>query len=175
VCILSANFIFIVMSIVSHALKLLWLSHTTALSSSTLDRILMLYFALIRYKLEYASVAWNSVTITDSNKLERIQRQFAALCHNRLSQDVKYHYGNLSERLNLLTLHKRRRHFDALFLINVFSGTKCCPSLLETDGLRIPTRNICNFDMFTCSSSHCPSTVNAVCTLTDIFRKSFEC
>jgi hypothetical protein len=44
---------------------------------------------------------------------------------------MKYHYDNLLERLNLLTLHNRRRQFDALFLINVFSGTKCCPSVLE--------------------------------------------
>jgi hypothetical protein len=56
----------------------------------------MLYFALVRSQLEYASVAWNSVTITDSNKLERIvQRKFAALCHNRFFQDVEYHYDNL--------------------------------------------------------------------------------
>jgi hypothetical protein len=31
---------------------------------------------LVRSKLEYASVAWNSVTITDSNKLEHVQRKF---------------------------------------------------------------------------------------------------
>jgi hypothetical protein len=128
---------------------------------------------LVRSKLAYASVAWKSAIITDSKRLERIKRKFAALCHNRLFQDVEYHYGNLSERLNLLTLHKRRRHFYALFLIHVFSGTKYCPSVLETDGLRVRTPNICNFDMFTCSSSHCPSarcvsTANAVCTLTDI-------
>jgi myo-inositol catabolism protein IolC len=41
---------------------------------------LMLHFALVRSKMEYASVAWNSVTITDSNKLQRLQRKFAALC-----------------------------------------------------------------------------------------------
>jgi hypothetical protein len=64
--------------------------------------------------------------------------------------------------------HNRRRYFDAFFLINIFSGTKCCPSVLEIVGLRIPTRNIPNFNTFTCSSSYFSSatwasTANAVC------------
>jgi hypothetical protein len=33
----------------------------------------MRYFALVRSKLEYAFVAGNSVTNTDSNKLEQVQ------------------------------------------------------------------------------------------------------
>jgi hypothetical protein len=32
---------------------------------------------------------------------------------------MEYRYDNLLERLNLLTWRKKRRHFDALFLINV--------------------------------------------------------
>jgi hypothetical protein len=46
---------------------------------------------LMRSKLEYASVAWNSLTTADSNKLERIQRKCAALCHNKVLRDVEYH------------------------------------------------------------------------------------
>jgi hypothetical protein len=107
----------------------------------------MLYFALVRSKLEYASVAWNSVTITDSNKLERLQKIFAAICQKNLFQDVEYHYENISEKLNLQTLHIRRRHFDAPFLINIFSGTKYCPFVLETVGIRVPTRNRHNLDV----------------------------
>jgi hypothetical protein len=74
---------------------------------------------LIRSKHEYVSVAWKSVTITDSDKLERIQREFASLWHNTFFQGMEHHYDKLLERLNLLTLHNRRRHFHAFSLINV--------------------------------------------------------
>jgi hypothetical protein len=69
----------------SRALKSLGLILTITFLFSTA------YFAFIGSEFEYASVAWNSVTITNSNKLERIQRKFAALCHNRVFQDVEYH------------------------------------------------------------------------------------
>jgi hypothetical protein len=137
----------------------------------------MLYFALVRSKLEYAFVAWNSVTFTDSNKLERVQRKFAALCHETFSQDVEYYYDIILEQLNLQTLHIRRRHFDALVLINAFIGSKYYPSVLEIFGIRVPTRNIRNFTTFNCSFSHCPSArcvsaANAICKSADIFSKS---
>jgi hypothetical protein len=126
-------------------------------SVSTIDSLLMLYFALVRSTLEYASVAWNSVMITNSNKLVQIRRKFAALCHNRFFQDIQCHCDKLLEKLNLQTLHIRRCHSDASLSINVYNYAKCCPSLLETVGICVPAWNICNFTMFSCSSSHCPS------------------
>jgi hypothetical protein len=128
--------------------------------------------------VEYASIAWNSVTITDSSKLERVQRKFSALCHKRYFQDVEYHYSNTLKKLNLRTLHIRRRHFDTFFLINVFNGAKYCPSILERVGIRVLTRKIRNFTTFSCSFSHfpsarCVSAANAVCKSKDIFSKSW--
>jgi hypothetical protein len=35
---------------------------------------------LIRSKLEYASVIWDELTLTNSNKIENIQRKFVNLC-----------------------------------------------------------------------------------------------
>jgi hypothetical protein len=102
-------------------------------------------------------VTWKSVMITDPNKLERIKRKFAALWHNIFFEYMEYRYDKLLKRLYLLTLHNRRRHFDALFLINVFSGAKFCPSILETVGLQFPARKLIIFNLFTYSSSHCPS------------------
>jgi hypothetical protein len=63
--------------------------------------------------------------ISDPNKLDSVRTKFAALCHSIFFHDMRYHYDNVLDRLNLLTLH-------ALFLINVFNGTKFCPSVLET-------------------------------------------
>jgi hypothetical protein len=81
-------------------------------------------------------------------------------------------WNTIMDKLNLQTLHIRRRHLDALFSVNVFCGTKYCPSVLETVGVRVPTRNMRNFTTFPCSFSHCPSArcvsaANAVCKSTD--------
>jgi hypothetical protein len=168
-------------SFFSHTMKLLGLIRTITFSCSTLDGLLMLYIAIVRSKLEYTSVVWNSVTNTDSDKLGRTQRKFAALCHNRFFQDIGYHYMNILDKLNLRTLHVRRRHIDALFLINVYKGAKFCAFVLEAVGLHISTQNIRKFSMFSCSSSHCPtarcvSATNSVCKFVDIFSNSdFSC
>jgi hypothetical protein len=157
-------------------MKLLVLIRTITFSFSTLYSLLMLYTLLVRPKLEYASVAWNSITNTDSNKLERIQRKFAALCYNRFFQDTDYHYNSILDKWNLQTLDVRRRHIDALFLINVFRGAKFFPSVLDAVGFRVLSRNIRNFSMFSCSSAHCPTArcvvaANSVCEFVDIFSK----
>jgi hypothetical protein len=49
------------------------------------------------------------------------------------------------------------RQSDALFLINVYGGPKCCPSVLETICTHISVQKIHDFFMFICCSSHCPS------------------
>jgi hypothetical protein len=63
-------------------MKLLGLIRTVTFSFSTLDSLLMLYFALVKSKLEYASasVACNSVTTADSRAH---LRKFAALRDNK--------------------------------------------------------------------------------------------
>jgi hypothetical protein len=48
----------------------------------------MLYFTLVRSKLEYASFVLNSITTSEANKLDRIQQDFAALCYNRFLPHV---------------------------------------------------------------------------------------
>lgn len=68
--------------------KLLGLVLNVALPLSSLDCILMLYFTVVRPKLEHASVIRNSITSADANKLEGIQRKFAAQFYNRFFPNV---------------------------------------------------------------------------------------
>jgi hypothetical protein len=68
------------------------------------------------------------------------------------------HQGDES-LINFRTLHPRRRHLDSLFLINVFKGKINCPCILDTVGIRVPTRQIREFYTFNVSSAlkHSPS------------------
>jgi hypothetical protein len=72
------------------------------------------------------------------------------------------------------TLRKRRNDLDALFLIQVYLGSKFCPSV----GLRVPIRHLRDFPLFyvcptmkNCPSARCASAANVVCRDFDIFRR----
>jgi hypothetical protein len=62
-----------------HCIKLFGLVLSITFNFSSLECMLRLFVMLVRAKLEYESVCYNSVTSTDANKLEHIQQRFAAL------------------------------------------------------------------------------------------------
>jgi hypothetical protein len=65
-------------------------------SFSILESLLVLYSNLVRSEFEYASVVWNSITSTDSSKLERIKRKYAVLCYTIFVNGVcNYNYEDI--------------------------------------------------------------------------------
>jgi hypothetical protein len=142
---------------------------------------LVLYSLLVRSKLEYASVVWNSITSIDSAKLERIQRKSAALCYARFFNNASTstcRYENFLTGLNLLPLHMSRRHLDAVFIINAFKCNIDCPSILDSVILRSPSRSVRDFSILSdhrnfkaSPSARCVSAANTVCWNIDIFTK----
>jgi hypothetical protein len=77
--------------------------------------------------------------------------------------------------LNFRTLHSRRNHLDSLFLINIFKSKINCHSVMDTVGIRVPTRQIRDFSTFSVSSAlrhspsvRCASASNDICRLLDI-------
>ena len=57
--------------IVAEALKILRLIHYITSSFSSIDNFLTFYRVLVSSNLEIASVAWNSLPLTDSSNIER--------------------------------------------------------------------------------------------------------
>jgi hypothetical protein len=76
--------------IFSHSIKLLGLVRSINFTFSSLECMHRLYITLVSSRLEYAYVVWNSITSTDTYKLERIQYSFEALCFNRFPPQVHY-------------------------------------------------------------------------------------
>jgi hypothetical protein len=163
----------------SQGLNILGLIRYITSSFSTPHSLSVLCMAFVQPKLEYASIAWNSITSTDSSKLERVQIKFATLYHSRFCVGVGgSNYEGMLSRLNISTLHSRRKHLDALFLINVFKNKISCSSIFYTVNLRIPVRRIRDFSTFVVNhnfkvspSARCVSAANAMCKEIDIYSK----
>jgi hypothetical protein len=139
--------------VLSESIKLLGLIHSITYSVSSLECLYVLYFTLVESKLECASVEWNSITSTDTSKLERIQQKFMSICCYRFSPHVPYNYTAALEKLGLHSLCKKRYYFDAHFLIQVYHDLKSCTILL------VPPSNLRESLLFCAcpSDKHCPS------------------
>jgi hypothetical protein len=98
---------------------LLGLVRSVTFNFSSLVCMSILYFTLVRSKVEYASVVRDSITSTDANKLESIQQKFLALCFNRFFPQFDYSYALALEQLKLNSLQKKRHHLDPLSLSEV--------------------------------------------------------
>jgi hypothetical protein len=108
-------------SIFSECIKLLGLIRSITFRFFSLDCLYAFYFTLVRFKLEYVSVVWNSIPSTDAKTLECIQQKFASVCFYRSFPHVPYSYTLALEKLRLHPLRTRRHHLYALFFCSGLS------------------------------------------------------
>jgi hypothetical protein len=106
--------------IFNECMKLLGIIRSITFCFSSLECLYTLYLTLVRSKVEYASVVWNSVTSTDANKLERIQQKFASVCRYRFFPNISYTYAVALDKLGLSTSRERRHYLDAFIYFFLF-------------------------------------------------------
>jgi hypothetical protein len=80
----SFTFTVILIAFFSQSLQILGLIPYTTFSSSIIDELMSLCNALDRTELEYDSITWKFVTVTDSSKFGIINSTFVALCICRI-------------------------------------------------------------------------------------------
>jgi hypothetical protein len=146
----------------SECIKLLDLIRSITYSFSSLECLYVLYFTLVRSKLECASVVWNTITSTDANKLEYIQQMFTPVCFYHFVPHVPYTYTVALEELGLHFYIKGDFTLILFFLVQIYNGLKSCTSHFENVNLYVPPSTLREFSLFcACPNKHC---LSARCT-----------
>lgn len=131
-----------------------------------------LYCALVRPRLEFASVAWNSVSVAYCTKIENVQRKFIRIYYDRyIGRRRFYDYDSLLADLNMSTLGDRRRIRDMQFLQNVVRGYINCGTLLMSLNFRVPHAKAAK-----CFDTFYPD-LHAICPMTRLqilYNKTFN-
>jgi len=143
--------------IFSQSARKLVLKRTLSSSFSAHDSLLIFCSILVRTKLEFASIMWNSITSTNAKQPKSVQQNFLNLCQNRFSTQDHVPYEDFPKPLKLHSLQERRLHLDVLLFISVYSYLKCCPSSWDITDARVILRNFRNSSLLTVSYKHSPS------------------
>lgn len=102
---------------------------------------MQLYLSLIRSKLEFSSVVWNSIGRTHQESIENVQKRFFRIFYDRyVGRTVYFEYKRLLERYNCSTLSARRRDRDLEFLFKCLHGVIDCPDLTSAINIHVPRR-----------------------------------
>lgn len=123
--------------------------------------VLSLYCSLVRPRLEFASVIWNSVSLGYSNVIEEVQWKFIRIVYDRhIGRRRFYSYSSVLADIGLQSLHDRRLAHDMNFLRKVVHGTLDCDELLSSLCFRVPSGKACKciHTFYTDIHSKCPMT-----------------
>ena len=105
----------------------------------------LLYVALVRPQIEYASVIWSPRHIVYSSLLERVQHKFCRLVMRATGSPMRFFdhdYAPALLKLGLTTLSARRICSDLLFLYKLIRGQTNCQELVSLINFHAPQRSL---------------------------------
>ena len=86
----------------------------------------VVYYALVRSVLEYASSIWSPIYMKYINQIERIQKKFIKHLNFKCNTSAPS-YHDSCRNFNILTLEERRVLMDMGLLHDVLRGRLDCP------------------------------------------------
>ncbi|CAH2269505.1 jg944 [Pararge aegeria aegeria] len=117
--------------IVSKASRMLGYLSRSSKDFTKLKTIKILYCALVRSNLEYASQIWNPHYEVYIQRIERIQKKFIRFLKFRFKLNSSLSYEAICAQLHLLPLALRRNINDITLLINIANNKVDCTPLLD--------------------------------------------
>lgn len=136
-----------ILELVSQSLKLLGFiyRHTTKFSSQ--DSLKILFFSLVRSKLEYCSTVWNPYQIKYINKIESVQKRFIRFLflksfgyYPSWNNESSISYSSLLSLFNFESLQHRRNNIDIKCLHNLLTSS-VNSHLLSRIAIHVPREN----------------------------------
>ena len=109
-----------------------------------------LFLSLVRSVLEYAVPVWAPYYAVHQQKIESVQRRFVRFAARVLPWNdpgTLAPYSDLCALLGLPTLQQRRSLLQRLFVFDVLRNNIDCSDLLEDVHIRVPPRELRNFQL----------------------------
>ena len=103
--------------------------------------LLHLFKSLVRSRLEFCSVIWNSLSLCQSTAIENVQKRMIRIVYDRyIGRRCFYHYETLLSRFGLHKLDVRRQFKDFVFLHKVVHSHVNSMVLLRSIDFHVPRR-----------------------------------
>ena len=143
------------------------------------ESLKLLYAAFVRPHVEYASVICSPRLAKYIKSIERVQHKFLRFATRILENPmnrVDHDYGPVLASFKLVTLERRRRVADAIFLFKIINHHISCPDLLALVSLNAPVRDMRSRPLFVVTlPKYRHYTIDLINRAMSIMNSEFNC
>ena len=130
-----------VSKIVNDSLRLLGVIARITRNFRSYTCILHLFRSLVLSRLNFSSTVWNSLGVSQTLRLECVQRRFVRIVYDRhIGRRIFYDYASLLSVFGLTPLSDRRLVRDMVFLYQLINAVIDSPNLLSRILIHVPLR-----------------------------------